>query len=353
LESERFYAEERIRESEQRFRLVADTAPVLIWMSGKNKLCTYFNKPWLEFTGRSIVQECGNGWAEGVHPEDLKECLQTYEQSFDRQEKFSMEYRLRRHDGQYRWILDIGVPRFNPDGSFAGYVGIAVDVTERKQAEEALSKANRRLIEAQEQERAWIARELHDNIGQQLAMLAIELGQLRDNPAATQRHVKELLNRVVEISEEIRALSHELHSSTLDYLGVVPGIRSWCREFGERQKMEIDFKDDVSHPVPSEIGLCLFRILQEALHNAVKYSGVKRIEVELAERSNEVHLKIKDSGHGFDIEAAKRGSGLGLRSMQERAQLVGGTIAIESKPMQGTSIRVRVPFQAKASSSAA
>ena len=121
-----------LRESEEHFRLVADSAPVLIWMSRADKLCIYFNKPWLEFTGRSLEQELGNGWAEGVHPEDLQRCLDTYTQSFDRREKFRMEYRLRRHDGEYRWMLDIGVPRLNSDGSFAGYIGIGVDVTERK-----------------------------------------------------------------------------------------------------------------------------------------------------------------------------------------------------------------------------
>jgi PAS domain S-box-containing protein len=132
--------EQVLQESEQRFRLIADTAPVLIWMSGTDKLRTYFNKPWLDFTGRSLEEELGNGWAEGVHPEDLPRCLVTYTQSFDQREKFRMEYRLRRRDGEYCWILDIGVPRFNQDGSFAGYIGISVDVHDRGLAEEKLTE---------------------------------------------------------------------------------------------------------------------------------------------------------------------------------------------------------------------
>src|SRR5580700_4746505 len=139
--TERKRAEAELRESEARFRLVADSAPVLIWMSGTDKLCTYFNKPWLDFTGRSLEQELGNGWAEGVDPEDLQRCLDTYIQSFDRRVAFRMEYRLRRHDGEYRLVSDIGVPRFIPDGSFAGYIGSCIDVTEQRRAEEQLRQA--------------------------------------------------------------------------------------------------------------------------------------------------------------------------------------------------------------------
>src|SRR5215468_8191352 len=135
--TERQRAEEALRDSEQRFRLVADTAPVLMWMSGTDKRCTYFNKPWLDFTGRSIEEELGNGWAEGVHKDDIQGCLETYTQSFDRREDFKMEYRLRRHDGEYRWIFDIGVPRFSQEGLFAGYIGSCIDVTDSKRAEEA------------------------------------------------------------------------------------------------------------------------------------------------------------------------------------------------------------------------
>jgi len=147
---ERKRAEEALRESEQRFRLVADTAPVLIWMSGTDKLCTYFNKPWLDFTGRSMEKELGNGWAEGVHPEDLQRCLDTYTQSFDRRDEFRVEYRLRRHDGEYRWVFDIGVPRFNNNGSFAGYIGSCVDVTDRQLALRETALTNDRLRLAME-----------------------------------------------------------------------------------------------------------------------------------------------------------------------------------------------------------
>ena len=338
-------AEETAKESEERLRLAAqagrmfayswDAATDVVERSGESA----------EILGvKNGEVTTGAAISAMVHPDDKEKVEAALAKLTVENSDLQISYRIVRPDGTITWLERNGRAYFDQNEKVTRVVGMIVDITERKQAEEALSRVNRRLVEAQEQERARIARELHDNIGQQVAMLAIELGQLRDNPAEIQNRVKELLDRVVEISDDIQALSHDLHSSKLEYLGVVPGIRSWCTEFGEHQSMEIAFRSDVSHPVPSGIGLCLLRILQEALHNAAKYSGAKRIEVEIAERSNEIHLKIKDSGRGFDIEAAKRGSGLGLTSMQERARLVGGTISLESKPMIGTSIHVRVPL---------
>jgi len=218
------------------------------------------------------------------------------------------------------------------------------DITDRKRAEDALSAMTRKLIEAQEQERSRIGRELHDDIGQRLALLAIQLEQLRNNPVEVSNSIQQLLQETTALSDDVQALSHELHSSKLEYLGVVLGMKSWCREFSERRKIEVDFRSDVSRPLPFEIGVSLFRVLQEALNNAFRHSGVKRFEVRVAEQSNEVHLLVRDSGKGFDIEAARQGSGLGLTSMQERIRLINGTIAFESMPMVGTTIHVRVPF---------
>ncbi len=726
----RHRAEEALRESEQRFRLVADTAPALIWMSGTDKLCTYFNKPWLDFTGRSSEQELGNGWAEGVHPDDLQRCLNKYRQSFDRRERFTMEYRLRHRDGDYRWILDVGVPRFNEDGSFAGYIGICVDVndrkqteealqhreielteaqrlaglgswqwdaridkviwseelfrlvgrdpklpapsfkehpslftaeswerlqgvvkealqsgapyeldmeilspesttkwatargeplrdsdhivglrgtlqditerkhaeealreseeqfrtlaeaipqlcwmahgdghifwynqrwytytgttpeqmegwgwqsvhdplalplvlgrwktsiatgepfdmvfplkaadgvfhpfltritpvkdsrgrvvrwfgtntdvtelrdateavraseerlrlaqqiarigsfdwnvqtgvntwtpeleamyglqpggfsqtqtsfenlvhaddrasviklvdralktgqstegewravlpdgsvhwiagrwqvlmnesgeparmigvnidvTERKRAEEALLEVNRRLIEAQEQERARIARELHDDINQRLALAVIELEQWDKEHSNIDGEVHERIyhvkQRLFDLAKDVQALSHRLHSSKLDYLGLMVAARSFCRELSEQQKVEIEFTHEgVLSDVPKEVSLCLFRILQEALQNAVKYSGVRSFRVKLEETPAEIQLTISDDGVGFDQQAALRGRGLGLTSMRERMQLVKGDLSITSQADRGTTVCARVPF---------
>ena len=348
--TERRLAEQAIRESEERFRLVANTAPVMIWMSGTDKLCNYFNQPWLDFTGRSIEAELGNGWAEMVHPEDFQKCLDTYQAAFDRHDTFEMQYRMRRHDGEYRWLLDIGVPRFGSDGSFAGYIGSCIDVTERKLAEETMADIGRRLIEAHEEERTWIGRELHDDINQRLALAVIELEQWGHSRSEVDlhEHIGHIKQRLSDLGKDVQALSHRLHSSKLDYLGLTVAAGSFCREFSEQQKVEIDFTHArMPSSVPKEISLCLFRILQEALQNAVKYSGVRHFRVNLEGAPAEIQLTVSDHGIGFDQHNAFSGRGLGLISMRERAQLVKGELSVTSQPTGGTTVLARVPFKAE------
>ncbi len=153
-----------LQESEQRFREMADSAPIFIWMSGVDKLCTYFNRGWLEFTGRTLEQELGNGWAGGVHPDDLQSCLNDYTSSFDRRMPFEIEYRLRRNDGEFRWILDRGIPRYGRKGKFLGYQGSAIDITERKMAEEALRRSEELYREVVESQTDLVCRYREDTI---------------------------------------------------------------------------------------------------------------------------------------------------------------------------------------------
>jgi PAS domain S-box-containing protein len=351
-ETERKRAEVALRESEERFRLVANAAPVMIWMSGPEKLCTYFNQPWLEFTGRSIQAALGNGWAESVHPEDLDACLKTYTNAFDRREGFEMEYRLRRHDGEYRWILDQGIPQFQ-QGSFTGYIGSCIDVTDHKLAEESLADMSRKLIEAQEQERTWIARELHDDITQRITLVLVNLERLQGDssplaPAVTQR-LTEIKEHLSSLASDVQALSHHLHSSKLEYLGLVTAAGSFCRELSEEHGVEIAFhSESMPKQLPREIALCFFRVLQESLQNALKHSGSKHFEVWLKGSPNEIELTVHDSGTGFDLEEAIRGRGLGLTSMKERLKLVRGRLSVESSLGQGTTICATVPFSSGA-----
>ena len=342
-------AEQDLRESEERFRLVADTAPVMIWMSGTDKLCTFFNKGWLDFTGRSMEQELGEGWASGVHPEDLERCLRIYSGAFNARVEFEMEYRLRRFDGKYRWIVDYGVPRFESDGTFCGYIGSAIDITDRRLTEKSLEDLTGRLITAQEEERTRIARELHDDVCQRLAMLSCRIERATEHsgfpPGRQHDEMKEIWEQCSNLGGDVQALSHELHSSILDHVGLAAAADNFCQEFSQQHSVCVGFTHrDVPNSLPQELSLNLFRILQEGVRNAFKHSGVNRFSVCLEGTPHEVTLEIQDQGIGFDVSKAKTIGGIGLVSIGERVNISHGTLLIESNPHRGTKVRVSVPL---------
>jgi PAS domain S-box-containing protein len=343
--TERKHAEIVVRESEDQYRRLADALPIGVWMSGTDGACYYFNKTWLELTGRRLDQELGSGWIEGVHPDDRESSLGAYMRAFAAHEPFSIEYRLRRHDGQYRWVLDRGVPRFGADGTFLGYVGGVVDLTARRHAEQALRALSGRLIGAQEDERRRIARELHDNLGQRLALLSMALDRFAVMaPESVSASVADLRTKTGEIAHEVHTLSHRLHSSKLDALGLVAAVRGHCQEVSQHG-LEVRFVDsDVPKTLPSETALCVFRIAQEALTNVVKHSGAAEARVWLSSAHDTLVLRVEDTGRGFDTAA--HNGGLGLVSMHERLRSIGGEMTVRSSPGHGTTIEARVPIRA-------
>jgi PAS domain S-box-containing protein len=346
-------AEAALRESEARFRLMADAAPVLIWMSGADKKATYCNRPWLNFTGQPLA--LGAELADCVHPDDRARCLDTHASAFHRREPFAIEYRLRRHDGEYRWVLDHGSPHFTAEGQLAGFIGACTDITEGRQAQDELlasqgelRRLTGRLIEAQEAERRRVARELHDDLSQGLALLSIELGLIASRPPES---TAELVDRVQALSAQIRELStavhdlsHQLHPSKLDHLGLDAALRGLCNEVGHHYGLKVRYTASVqAEAIRGASAVCLYRIAQEALRNVVKHAQTEEVRIELTGGGTQLFLRISDDGVGFN-PALRGDTGLGLISMRERLALVGGRINIESRPGAGTQIEVTVPL---------
>ena len=340
-----------LRESEERFRAMADAAPVLIWASGPDKLCTFFNKRWLEFTGRGLERELGNGWAEGVHPDDLEHCYRTYSSAFDARECFEIEYRLRRSDGEFRWIVDNGVPRFSDTGVFSGYLGSAVDITDRKAAAEQLRALSASLIVAQEEERRKISRELHDDLVQRLALVAIDLGKtVSQSDSPLREELRCLQDRIVQAAELTRHFAHELHPLILEDLGLTTAVRSLGEEFAQREEIEVEVKsDNLPVSLKREAASCLYAVAGEALLNISKHARANRVSIHLGGSDRCITLSIVDNGVGLPSGAISTNLGLGIVNMRERVRWLNGRFSIESRPGGGTQVFVEIPVSGEGS----
>ncbi|HKF50505.1 MAG TPA: PAS domain-containing sensor histidine kinase [Terracidiphilus sp.] len=334
--------ETALRASETRFRTLAESTPSLIRMCDAQGTVIYVNDRRASFTGRHPDARYGDTWTSDVHPDDVQGMQEAFSEAMRKRQSFSNEYRLRRSDGVYRWMFSVASPRLNDEGSFAGLIGSAIDITDQKLAQQALEEVSGQLIEAQEEERSRIARELHDDICQRLALLSIEL----DQPNAPRGNIEQVRKQCFQIAHDVQTLSHRLHSPALDYLGLAAALRGFCSDIAKQQsQMKVEFREEgVPSNLSHDISICLFRIVQEAIHNAVKYSQSSLVQVELTGGVREIRLSVRDWGVGFDVEEARGNHGLGLVSMQKRIELVRGKFSIESMLGSGTRIVALVPL---------
>ena len=368
--SRRAHAEREIRDSEERFRHALDQAPVILWTARPDASLDYFNRTCIEFTGMPTDKLRNDGWLDAIHPEDRDSLIGVYMPAMESRTPFVAEYRAHRADGSCRWLLTTGVPRFASDGSYAGYVGCDIDITERKQAQEAARRSRTaleqsyreiqqlagRLIEAQDAERARVARDLHDDVSQQLAGLSIALSSLKrrmDGQGVSEDLLADLgtlQQRTTALAQSVRHVSHDLHPTVLRHAGLVTALTSYCAELRRSHgtALTCTAQGDFASIAP-EIALCLYRIAQEALRNVIAHARAGRADIRLLRTADNVEITIADDGRGFDVvHSLEQGKGLGLVSITERARLVGGTVDIVAEPNKGTLVRARIPARVTA-----
>ncbi len=347
--TERMRTEEALRESAERLRMAAEAGRMYAYEWDVATDTIVRSPECVSLLGAGSVRHTTRkeliNW---VHPDDHGLCGDLSAVS-PQNPTLRARYRIARQDGTWMWAEKSARAFFDEQGKMVRMIGMIVDISERKLAEEALSSVSRRLIEAQEQERAHIARELHDDLSQRMALIEIGLEQFAQNIPDLTSGAREQLHNISEVASEVSSylhnMSHQLHPSKLDLLGLVATVGSYCRELSAQQDLNIEFfHHNVSALIPKNVMLCLFRIVQEALRNVVKHSGASAAKIELSGDGEQIDLCISDNGVGFDPDSAAAQAGLGLISMRERLRLVGGHLSVESQPSHGSRIRVRVPL---------
>jgi PAS domain S-box-containing protein len=348
------------------FQELADTVPVPIWIVASDGALRYGNAPWTHATGGGDATDAGAGaihWMNAVHPDDRDLLATAFRTAVARRDHLGVEARLRCADGGYRWWAFSGAPRFTPSGDLEEYIGACSDATAKRHARQELHEVGTKLVAAQEAERSRIARELHDDLGQQLALLAAQLETMahpwakasrfegherRAFAPSVQASLGQVRRTLQELAVSVHNMSHELHPARLKLLGLTLTLESLCRDVAHESGVQIHV---TCAPIPSDVdessALCVFRVTQEALQNVVKHSGAREVDVDLSATPSHLELRIIDRGRGFD-PVTSESMGIGLLTMRERVELIGGHLRIETAPKRGTQIQAVVPIRSAA-----
>lgn len=357
-----------LRESEARLSLAADSAGTGLWELDFSTNQFWATKRALAIFGYDPGEVVSMArFEQSVFPDDFVSVSEAIAQSLEKNEPLKIEYRILTGDGVMKWIHSSGSPYFKPNGEPDRLLGVSIDITESKNMEkklrdseeilrnnqEDLQRLAGRLISVKEEELRRLSRELHDDLTQRLAVLAIEAGKMelnmdedvQSNPVFLQKvsHIKEQL---IKISEDVHRISRQLHPTIIDDLGLVRAIESECAALSQRESVEIFFTtEDIPEILPDDVPLCLYRITQESLNNCISHSGTAKCEVFLKGSHDAIFLDIEDKGVGFNTDEVRNKQGLGLSSMRERVQLVGGNIKVDTEPGRGTHIHVSIPLK--------
>ncbi|HTD86147.1 MAG TPA: PAS domain S-box protein [Candidatus Binatia bacterium] len=348
--TERLEAQAKLWESEHRMTLAAEAAHLGMWVWDGPETPMWTSAQWKTIYGYAPNADLRfQALIDRVHPDDRVAVAKAVDYALKNQSSFFVQHRVVLPGGKLRWISTSGGVEERGNNGTLGLLGISIDITERKEAEEAARQVSSKLITAQEDERRRIARDLHDDLNQRLALLSVEadmLGRMEHNPEA-QPLIEHIASQVRNLASEIHKLSYQLHPAKLEQLGLIAASRSLCQEQGKLWGLTIEFiHNDIPRQISRITALCIYRVVQEGLNNMGRHSGAACARVEIKRAEEEIQLVISDNGCGFDMSTVAANAGLGFVGMRERARLAGGYFSFHSAPNQGTRIEVNVPITA-------
>ncbi len=343
-------SEKALRESEERMLLATEAAQLGMWMWDIHRNTFWLSDKLRELFGYSAAEGVTyDSFLKRVHEADRPNVAKAIQRALDECTHYHWEYRVICADASLLWLADTGRVKCDPTGAPVMMLGVSMDVTEQRRVQDDARTVSGKLITAQEDERKRIARDLHDDLNQRLAMLSVQMdifsADTQDTSGPARERLESMSSQVKALSSEVHRLSYQLHPAKLDQLGLVAAARTICREVSAQSGIAVRFEqEEVPRDINADVALCLYRVIQEALQNSVRHSGGAPIQVKLTCTGERIELRIADEGKGFDVNHAMHNGGLGLVSMRERVRQVDGAIRFDSSPGKGTRIEVMVPL---------